>query len=274
MRPERAGENPNSSDSRTGDFRLPLPVLSGAQWEVLQRAAALAGVDVETYVRSAVLDRVKRDLPTPAVPLPDASDGVLRVDEAIDTGAAVVEAAAVGAPSPDGRRVWSWWWDRAPGDGTGDASGVSAPAQARVLVHAVLSGLGLAEAADLSVVLVSELVTNAIRHGAAPIGVRLVVDHADGDGDGQVTCGVSDAAAAAPSLRRAGLEDEDGRGLALMVRLSADCGWFRSPVGKTVWFAQPLPRAGAGRHDTGRADGIAPPPESSFHLGGIPDALR
>jgi anti-sigma regulatory factor (Ser/Thr protein kinase) len=252
---------------------LPLPVLSGAQWEVLQRAAMLAGVDVETYVRAAVLDRVTRDLSDPAATLPDASDGVLGVEEALDLGAAVVKAA-VGSPSPGGRRVWSWSWDRAPGDGAGAVTGESAPAQARVLVHAVLSGLGLAEAADVSVVLVSELMTNAIRHGAAPIGVRVVVDHAGGDADGQITCGVSDAATAAPCLRRAGLDDEDGRGLSLVVRLSADCGWYRSPIGKTVWFTQPLPEDRAGRHGAGRAGGIGPPPESGFLLGGVPDALR
>lgn len=273
MRPERTGDDPGPSDSGTDVLRLPLPVLSGAQWEVLQRAAMLAGVDVETYVRTAVLDRVKRDLPDPAVPHPDASGGAAGADEALHTGAAV-EAAAVGSPSAGGRRVWSWCWDRAPGDGAGHVTGESAPAQARVLVHAVLSGLGLAEAAEVSVVLVSELMTNAIRHGAAPIGVRLVVDPADGDGDGQITCGVSDAATAAPCLRRAGLDDEDGRGLALVVRLSGDCGWYRSPVGKTVWFAQPLPWDRAGRHDTGRAGGIVPPPESGFPIGGVPVALR
>lgn len=273
MRPERAGENPGSSDSRTDDVRSPLPVLSGAQWEVLQRAAALAGVDVETYVRTAVLDRVECDLRAPTVPLPDASEDVPGVDEALEIGAAVADAA-VGTASVEGRRVWSWWWDRAPGGGAGDTTGEWAPAQARVLVRAVLSGLGLDEAADLSVVLVSELVTNAIRHGAAPIGVRLAVDHADRDGDGQIVCGVSDTATAAPFLRRAGLDDEDGRGLALVVRLSADCGWYRSPDGKTIWFAQLLPRARAGRHGADRAGGIAAPPGSSLLLGGIPDALK
>ncbi|MFC9970467.1 ATP-binding protein [Spirillospora sp. NPDC127200] len=104
-----------------------------------------------------------------------------------------------------------------------------------VLTHAALNGLGLDGQGDACMVLVSELVTNAVRYGGpGPVYVRLAV------GRGVLVCGVSDTGSEAPVPTQAGLDGEGGRGLALLAQLSTECGWYRTGTGKTVWFAQHL----------------------------------
>ena len=82
-----------------------------------------------------------------------------------------------------------------------------------------------------ALLLVSELVTNALRHGAPPLSLRI-------DGTRRLYVGVSDEGAALPRL---GLRDdvwaETGRGLLLVDALAADWGCEEKPRrGKTVWF--------------------------------------
>ncbi|MET9375500.1 SpoIIE family protein phosphatase [Streptomyces sp. NPDC002992] len=76
---------------------------------------------------------------------------------------------------------------------------------------------------------VSELVTNAVRYGAAPITLRLITDH-----DGLI-CEVSDAGPAAPHLRHAKAVDEGGRGLLICATLAQNWGVRHTDGGKTVW---------------------------------------
>ncbi|WP_137991017.1 PAS domain-containing protein [Streptomyces vilmorinianum] len=78
-------------------------------------------------------------------------------------------------------------------------------------------------------VVVSELVTNAIRYGAAPITLRLI------RGESRLTCEVSDAAPTAPHLRHAKAIDEGGRGLHICASLAANWGVRYVEDGKTVW---------------------------------------
>ncbi|MFJ8504011.1 SpoIIE family protein phosphatase [Streptomyces avermitilis] len=85
------------------------------------------------------------------------------------------------------------------------------------------------EAAFTAELVVSELVTNAIRYGDHPIRLRLIHDAAT------LICEVSDASHTAPHLRRAKTFDEGGRGLLLVAQLTQRWGSRHTPDGKTIW---------------------------------------
>ena len=112
-------------------------------------------------------------------------------------------------------------------------------AYARKQVAATLCGWGLDDAAFITGLVVSELVTNAIRHAESPIQLRLIRDRT-------LICEVSDGSSTAPHLRRARALDEDGRGLLLISRLAQRWGTRQGPHGKTIWAEQALPRRDAG----------------------------
>lgn len=96
---------------------------------------------------------------------------------------------------------------------------------------------GLDEAAFVTELVVSELVTNAIRYGEPPIRLRLIRDTS-------LICEVSDASNTAPHLRRARVFDEGGRGLLLVAQLTQGWGTRHTTDGKTIWCAQTLPGPG------------------------------
>ncbi|MGY5045291.1 SpoIIE family protein phosphatase [Streptomyces sp. 900105755] len=87
----------------------------------------------------------------------------------------------------------------------------------------------LSMAAFTTELVVSELVTNAIRYGAHPIGLRLIHDTAT------LICEVSDTSHTAPHLRRAKTWDEGGRGLLLVAQLTQRWGTRHTAEGKTIW---------------------------------------
>ncbi|MCX3288279.1 SpoIIE family protein phosphatase [Streptomyces sp. NEAU-H22] len=91
-----------------------------------------------------------------------------------------------------------------------------------------LSGWGLDETAFAAELILSELITNAMRHGADPIRVRLLYGRT-------LICEVSDASNTAPHLRRAASTDEGGRGLFLVAQLSQSWGTRYLPEGKVIW---------------------------------------
>ncbi|MFK4104755.1 SpoIIE family protein phosphatase [Streptomyces sp. NPDC019531] len=107
-------------------------------------------------------------------------------------------------------------------------------ADARAQATRQLAAWGLEEAAFVTELVVSELVTNAIRYGAVPIGLRLIRDRT-------LICEVSDASSTAPHLRRARTYDEGGRGLHMVAQLTQGWGTRQTPVGKTIWAEQSLP---------------------------------
>ena len=109
-------------------------------------------------------------------------------------------------------------------------------AEARARTVRQLAGWGLDELAFTTELLVSELVTNAIRHAQPPIQLRLILD-------GVLSCEVSDGASTAPHLRRADRYDEGGRGLMLIAQLAERWGTRHTRTGKTIWAQQPLPRS-------------------------------
>ncbi|WP_225830230.1 SpoIIE family protein phosphatase [Streptomyces sp. NK08204] len=92
-----------------------------------------------------------------------------------------------------------------------------------------LDAWGLTEAAFTTELVVSELVTNAIRYGSHPIRLRLIHDAAT------LTCEVSDSSHTAPHLRRAKTFDEGGRGLLLVAQLTQRWGTRHIAEGKTIW---------------------------------------
>ncbi|MGV9882599.1 ATP-binding protein [Streptomyces sp. NPDC003006] len=112
---------------------------------------------------------------------------------------------------------------------------------ARSVVRAQLGDWGLMPLGDITALLVSELVTNSLRHASGPIGVRLVRPL---DPLGSLLVEVSDPLPDPPLARMAALDDEGGRGLQLVARSSRR--WGTRPgrtgrTGKTVWFELALP---------------------------------
>ncbi|CAG7613514.1 PAS sensor protein [Actinacidiphila bryophytorum] len=96
-----------------------------------------------------------------------------------------------------------------------------------------LEAWGLGEAAFVTELVVSELVTNAIRYGEPPLRLRLIRDTS-------LICEVSDCSETSPHLRRARAFDEGGRGLLLVAQLTQGWGTRYTTGGKTIWCAQTL----------------------------------
>ncbi|MFD7281601.1 SpoIIE family protein phosphatase [Streptomyces sp. NPDC059862] len=162
-------------------------------------------------------------LAAPADSLEDVCDTVLRSllpDTPVDDVALLV--ARTRALDADQVAVWDL-----PAD----------PAQvgtARQRATEQLTRWGLDETAFVTELVVSELVTNAIRYGGAPIQLRLIRDRT-------LICEVSDASSTSPHLRRARIYDEGGRGLLLVAQLTERWGTRPSGTGKTIWAEQALP---------------------------------
>jgi hypothetical protein len=132
---------------------------------------------------------------------------------------------------------------------------------ARMFTRVVLDEWGLARAADSAGLVVSELLTNSVRACTGPDGrptydgaflpvvhLRLACDHA------RVLVEVWDSVQHAPVARRAGPDEEGGRGIALVQALSDRWDWATVPgwPGKVVWAVlHPLASA-AGASGSGR----------------------
>ncbi|MFB6553771.1 SpoIIE family protein phosphatase [Streptomyces sp. NPDC056405] len=109
----------------------------------------------------------------------------------------------------------------------------AAVAEARAAVQRKLGDWGLDDIAFTTELVVSELVTNAIRYAGGPVGLRLIRDAV-------LTCEVSDPSNTQPRLRRARDTDEGGRGLFLVAQLSQRWGSRYGATGKTIWAEQSL----------------------------------
>ncbi|ACZ88381.1 ATP-binding protein [Streptosporangium roseum] len=122
---------------------------------------------------------------------------------------------------------------------------------AREFTSAALRSWELAPLIDDTGVVVSELVTNAVRHGVRDGGggrsaqdVRVILCHTERS----VLCAVTDPSDQGPSLREPDYEAENGRGLQLVQGVSEMWGW--APLesrGKAVWAAFAVPSRAA-RH--------------------------
>ncbi|MGX1669339.1 ATP-binding SpoIIE family protein phosphatase [Streptomyces sp. NPDC055400] len=111
--------------------------------------------------------------------------------------------------------------------------------EARTFASDLLAAWGLEEMAFTTELVVSELVTNAIRYGKTPVQLRMILQST-------LTCEVSDASGTAPHLRRARDFDEGGRGLLLVAQLTERWGTRHNGEGKVIWAEQLIPSAVAG----------------------------
>jgi anti-sigma regulatory factor (Ser/Thr protein kinase)/anti-anti-sigma regulatory factor len=111
--------------------------------------------------------------------------------------------------------------------------GPAGPRQARQAVQQWAAEMSLGPLADDVLLIVSELVTNAVRHGSPPVRVAVTAD------DRIVTVGVVDGAQERPVLRTAPDHAESGRGMLLLSLLSAQHGVRPEPPGKVVWASLP-----------------------------------
>jgi PAS domain S-box-containing protein len=108
-------------------------------------------------------------------------------------------------------------------------------ASARSLTVRQLTEWGLEELEMTTELVVSELVTNAIRHATGPIRLRLIRQDV-------LICEVSDTSNTSPRLRHARTTDEGGRGLFLVAQMTRRWGTRYIAAGKLIWAEQDLPR--------------------------------
>lgn len=148
-----------------------------------------------------------------------ALDALLSADPVDDVAVLVARTMALNAS-----QVASW---EVPAD-------PAAVSQARADVNTQLIEWGLEDLEFSTELMISELVTNAIRYGGDPIQVRLLRDRA-------LICEVSDGSSTSPRLRRARTTDEGGRGLFLVAQLAQHWGTRYITNGKVIWMEQPLP---------------------------------
>lgn len=142
-------------------------------------------------------------------------------------GAALL-LARTGVVPPDRVATWELAHDR------------TTPAIARTLVRDRLEGWNLdEETIEATELIVSELITNAVRYGTPPLHLRLLLDRT-------LTCEVHDTSPVAPNLRHARTVDEGGRGLFIVSQLATHWGTRYGPDGKALWTEQEIPAPDGG----------------------------
>ena len=111
--------------------------------------------------------------------------------------------------------------------------GTLAPAAARRGTRRVLTGWNLDDPdwLDQAEIVVTELVTNAIRHGGGCLQLALTAVH------GAVTVSVADRSATPPQLRDP--DDEGGVGLHIVDAYTTGWGVGNHSAGKWVWATLP-----------------------------------
>lgn len=109
--------------------------------------------------------------------------------------------------------------------------------RARELATGQLHAWGLDELSFSTELVVSELVTNAVRYAGGPLRLRLIRDRT-------LVCEVADTGHTSPHLRHSAEDDEGGRGLFIVAQLVQRWGTRYTPTGKTIWTEQALPPAG------------------------------
>jgi len=146
------------------------------------------------------------------------------------------------------------------------ASEPASASRARRLVREVLERHGREELLDSAILLVSEVVTNAVLHAGTPIGLRCRI------GADAVRIEISDGSPVLPSIRHYDDIASTGRGLALVAELSQAWGLEPNEHGKTVWFE--FRSEGVGDEGVPAATQVSVrPDERIVRLVGAPTAL-
>lgn len=101
---------------------------------------------------------------------------------------------------------------------------------ARSIVIDFLRRNGSDSAVEVASLLTSELVTNAVVHGATAVGLLATLS------DHRLRVEASDRSSKAPAMRQARAGDTNGRGLVVVASLATDWGYEMRPSGKSVWF--------------------------------------
>ncbi|ARP74193.1 sodium/proline symporter [Streptomyces pluripotens] len=173
----------------------------------------------------------------------DIDVGLARLSEVLatpraaleETGRKVIDTLLTGPPADDAalllartrvldpNRVVSW---KLPSD-------PAAVAHARSLAAQQLTEWDMPDLTFTTELIVSELVTNAIRHAVGPVELRLIRDR-------DLICEVSDASSTSPRLRHARTTDEGGRGLLIVAQLTRRWGTRYTETGKIIWAEQSL----------------------------------
>ncbi|MEV7686935.1 sodium/proline symporter PutP [Streptomyces bungoensis] len=158
-----------------------------------------------------------------AAPLPTLAETGRRVIDSLLTGPPADDAALLLARTRvlASDRVASWDLPSDP----------AAVAHARDLAARKLTEWGIPELSFATELIVSELVTNAIRHAASPVCLRLIRDRG-------LICEVSDASSTSPRLRHARTTDEGGRGLLIVAQTARRWGTRYTKTGKIIWTEQ------------------------------------
>ncbi|MXM64590.1 SpoIIE family protein phosphatase [Streptomyces sp. HUCO-GS316] len=126
----------------------------------------------------------------------------------------------------------------------------TAVGQARALTNDRLAQWQLEELAFSTELIVSELVTNAIRHARGPIALRLI------RGRNRLICAVSDHSSTSPRMRRAHVVEEGGRGLFLVAQFALRWGTRYTGEGKIIWAELPLPSSEADAQAPSNTPGV------------------
>ncbi|MFE9611924.1 SpoIIE family protein phosphatase [Streptomyces sp. NPDC006012] len=105
--------------------------------------------------------------------------------------------------------------------------------RARRVAAGQLSAWGLEDLEDTTKLIISELVTNAVRYSTGPIVLRLIQHQV-------LTCEVADTDFCSPRPRRVSWTDENGRGLFLVAQLARRWGARSVSGGKVVWAEEDL----------------------------------
>ncbi|MER6377436.1 SpoIIE family protein phosphatase [Streptomyces mirabilis] len=209
---------------------------------------ALSGMPCETTVidvepgsvlalyTDGLVERGDRDIGQGLPRLTEALAARCRPDRALDeTGRALLADLADQAPRDDAALLLARTRAVPAADTAhwGIPADPAAVSKAREWITRQLTLWGLDNLLFTTELIVSELVTNAIRYGRPPMDLRLIRHHV-------LVCEVTDSSSTQPRLRRARTTDEGGRGLFLVSQLGGRWGCRHGQNGKTIWSEQAI----------------------------------